>query len=494
MTELGRTADGAGPGAAQPRRERRTSSSACFATSRRSPTRRARRSTRSARRRRSAATAVKPAGRDGRRARQVQPRRARARQEPRDHPRAPRRPRSSRPRRTRAARAARATPASRRCCSTSSTRRCRRTSTTARCTSSRSQPFEGECAAVRRHRGRQGARRAAARPRWARTSSACNFPDADRAAGLRRQGPRRPRAPTRLRRARCRSPRRSAPARASEPRNDRAGAEPERAPSRRRGAHDSGAGGTRRAVRLPDSPTSVPGVPRPDELPRASRPTPAPSRRTTSAGAGVPPRLPARLMRRGPRIHRRQPRPRRGGHHARGRRRGVPRLQREQRPAVRARRRRCYAELPNGAELVKGDEVREGGFRIGVVEDIEAGQRRRTARSAASCSSSSTSRRAVPGRLDGHRPPALAARPEERRVRARRRARSSSTTATRMPTSARPRSAPSSTSSTTLFDEPTREGARQNLARLRRRVRRPRRRPQHDDPRAAAASSAHLSR
>ena len=29
------------------------------------------------------------------------------------------------------------------------------------------------------------------------------------------------------------------------------------------------------------------------------------------------------------------------------------------------------AELPSGAKLVKGNEVRVGGFRVGVVEDIE---------------------------------------------------------------------------------------------------------------------------
>ena len=61
------------------------------------------------------------------------------------------------------------------------------------------------------------------------------------------------------------------------------------------------------------------------------RPTSGPRRRDRG-----PPRLPAgRHEARAPASDRRQPRPRRGGHRARRRRRGVPRLQREQGPAVR---------------------------------------------------------------------------------------------------------------------------------------------------------------
>src|SRR5688572_13989155 len=34
------------------------------------------------------------------------------------------------------------------------------------------------------------------------------------------------------------------------------------------------------------------------------------------------------------------------------------------------------AEMPNGAKLVKGNEVRAGGFRVGIVEDIKSARRR----------------------------------------------------------------------------------------------------------------------
>src|SRR5215211_7363840 len=33
------------------------------------------------------------------------------------------------------------------------------------------------------------------------------------------------------------------------------------------------------------------------------------------------------------------------------------------------------AELPNGAKLVKGNEVRAGGFRVGIVKDIKSARR-----------------------------------------------------------------------------------------------------------------------
>ena len=96
-----------------------------------------------------------------------------------------------------------------------------------------------------------------------------------------------------------------------------------------------------------------------------------PTRRASALGRPVPPRLPPRAMNRRTRgIRRRQSRARRRGHDARGRRRGVPRLQRQQRPAVRARRASSTCRSANGAKLVKGNEVREGGFRVGVVEDM----------------------------------------------------------------------------------------------------------------------------
>ena len=133
-----------------------------------------------------------------------------------------------------------------------------------------------------------------------------------------------------------------------------------------------------------------------------------------------------------------------------------------------------YAELPNGADLNKGVEVREGGYRIGVVDQLEpgppAGRQRRRARP-----------------------------PQARRVR---RARSRRTRSVVV----RPRSPlalkivqfergdgaaqsfedgdhiPADQSEVRtdldelydLYDAPTREGVKGNLARLRRRVHRPR--------------------
>ena len=38
--------------------------------------------------------------------------------------------------------------------------------------------------------------------------------------------------------------------------------------------------------------------------------------------------------------------------------------------------RTIYVELPDGAEVNKGVEIREGGFRIGVVEDLKPGRLR----------------------------------------------------------------------------------------------------------------------
>src|ERR687895_1272831 len=34
------------------------------------------------------------------------------------------------------------------------------------------------------------------------------------------------------------------------------------------------------------------------------------------------------------------------------------------------------AEVPNGAKLVKGNEVRAGGFRVGIVEEIKSARKR----------------------------------------------------------------------------------------------------------------------
>ena len=124
---------------------------------------------------------------------------------------------------------------------------------------------------------------------------------------------------------------------------------------------------------------------RPDELAAQARSSCAARARTQvapAAGAGSrsasgtdrpAPRLPPRAMSAAARnsLDRREPGPGRRGHRARRDRRGVPRLQREHGPAVRARPTTLKAELPSGAKLVEGNEVRVGGFRVGVVEEIE---------------------------------------------------------------------------------------------------------------------------
>ena len=59
------------------------------------------------------------------------------------------------------------------------------------------------------------------------------------------------------------------------------------------------------------------------------------------------------------------------GHDARRRRRRLPGLQRQQRPAVRADARSSRSRSPTARTSCSGNEVRSGGFRIGVVEDME---------------------------------------------------------------------------------------------------------------------------
>ena len=77
------------------------------------------------------------------------------------------------------------------------------------------------------------------------------------------------------------------------------------------------------------------------------------------------------------------------------------------------------ANLPNAAQLVKGFEVRIGGARVGlIVEDRAAAARRRTDLRADHDEARQVDRAAA-GRLDAARPPALRARPQVRRARAR---------------------------------------------------------------------------
>ena len=52
------------------------------------------------------------------------------------------------------------------------------------------------------------------------------------------------------------------------------------------------------------------------------------------------------------------------------------------------------AQVPNGAKLVKGNEVRAGGFRVGIVKDIKSARIAGTAPSASSRSSTSSWTRA----------------------------------------------------------------------------------------------------
>ena len=125
----------------------------------------------------------------------------------------------------------------------------------------------------------------------------------------------------------------------------------------------------RRARGAGAAPTQAPAAPpRRARPPRRGRPTRRAGRRA-DARATSRPRLPVRegraVSNRGA-GHRRQPRPDRRGHGARGRRRGVPVLQRQPGPAVRARPTTLKVEVPSAANLVRGNEVRIGGARVGV--------------------------------------------------------------------------------------------------------------------------------
>ena len=93
-------------------------------------------------------------------------------------------------------------------------------------------------------------------------------------------------------------------------------------------------------------------------------------------------------------------------------RRGLPRLQRQQRPAVRADDVAEGRASPTAQNLVKGNEVRSGGFRVGVVEDMKPGPAvRRPGRRRARAQARQDDRRDPRGLALAH-PPALGARPE----------------------------------------------------------------------------------
>ena len=80
-----------------------------------------------------------------------------------------------------------------------------------------------------------------------------------------------------------------------------------------------------------------------------------------------------------------------------------------------SRRASSTCSISNGANLVKGNEVRSGGFRIGVVDDMQpVTLPDRQGRRAAHAQARQEGRRG-PGRLEGRHPPALRARPQVRR-------------------------------------------------------------------------------
>ena len=74
--------------------------------------------------------------------------------------------------------------------------------------------------------------------------------------------------------------------------------------------------------------------------------------------------------------------------------------------------RELKVELAGGANLVKGNEVREGGYRVGVVEDIEPVMLRSGDVGAQLKLKLDKTVGDVPGRLDDQDPPALGARPQ----------------------------------------------------------------------------------
>ena len=233
-----------------------------------------------------------------------------------------------------------------------------------------------------------------------------------------------------------------------------------------------------------------------------SRPAPAACRPAADARARrrrrsrhgrrpAAPRLPARAMRRA--LRRRQPRPHRRGHDPRDDRRRVPRLQREQRPAVRPDH-DGQGALANGANLVKGNEVRSGGTRVGVVSDMRAGPARGRDRRARELTLKldkdagdvprDSTLRIRPRSALGLKYVELTKGTSEDELPQRR----------RRPVRRRRRSRPSSTTSIEMFDEPTREAAQGNLRGFGDALAEPRRRPRPHARGAARASSARSSR
>ena len=146
--------------------------------------------------------------------------------------------------------------------------------------------------------------------------------------------------------------------------------------------------------------------------PAAERPQ-RPGRRPVADAARLPARE-RRLMRRGSASHRRQPRAHRRGDDARRHRRGLPRLQRQLRPAVRPDLR---AQDPGPQRGQPGQGQRRAHRRHARRRGDRHQRRHREGRvgQRAAHAQARDHRQAAAGRLDRPHPPALGARPEVRR-------------------------------------------------------------------------------
>ena len=153
-----------------------------------------------------------------------------------------------------------------------------------------------------------------------------------------------------------------------------------------------------------------------------------------------------------------------------------------------------WLQLPDASNLVTGNEVRIGGDRVGIIDKIEPQTHRDGSVTARAAREARDGRQAAAGRLDDHRAPALAARPQVRRgdarqllerdPRGRRRCRSDNAT---------PRPVEFD-DFFNMFDEPTRAANQVEPARVRRRARRPRHEHQRGDRRARPAARRTRSR
>ena len=300
-------------------------------------------------------------------------------QEPRDRSSSTSTTATTRSRPTRAARAARATPGSRRCSSTSTTRRCRSTSTTRARHILKVSPFVSDCAQLRRRPAGQGQRPAGrpARATLGPNQPGINFPDGP-SPRARRQARRETRAALHR---------------------------PREVPVPRRGAADRG-----RLEAAQEGPTPTPAHARRRDPGRAADRDPLRARRAAEGrrrrhrpgDAGQAPRLPAEAMRR------------RGpasivanpvlvgavttlvvvvavflAYNANN---GLPFV-----PTTR----QIDVQVANGAELVPGNEVRAGGYRVGRRRGHGPGQ---AAQRQGRRDPQAQARREVrrgPGRLDG---------------------------------------------------------------------------------------------